>query len=124
MTEPISVVYAAIDRERLYYKPRDGDAVQLLLFTHIEKLTRCGGEEIPPPYPLRMDEGLFERVEQFRLQTGGQTVDIDTTTIRCLRYERSPSTIRLILAVVGLACDATIVFSIALANAMSDSMFR
>ncbi len=121
MTEPTAVVYASTDRERLFYRPQDGDAVQALLFAHIEQLTRCGGQEIPQPYPLRVDEGLFERVAQFRLQTGGQIVDIDTSTIRCLRYERSPVTARFVLAIAGLACDAAIVVSYLVGEAMLDA---
>jgi len=121
MTEPTAVVYASTDRERMFYKPQDGDAVQALLFTQIEQLTRCDGQGIPPPYTKRVDEGLFERVAQFRLQTGGQTVDIDTSTIRCLRYERSPVTARFVLAIAGLACDAAIIVFYLASEAMVDA---
>jgi hypothetical protein len=65
---------------------------------------------------------LFERVVQFRLQTGGQTVDIDTSTIRYLRYERSPVTARFVLAIAGLACDAVIAFSFYLSHTVSESV--
>lgn len=121
MDGPTAVVYASTDRERVFYKPRDGDAVQALLFTQIEQLTRCGGQEIPPPYVKRVDEGLFERVVQLRLQTGGQIVDIDTSTIRALRYERSPATARTVLGIAGLACDAAIVVIYLASKAMTDA---
>ena len=122
--EADTVVYASADRERLFYRPQHGDAVQALLFIHIEQLTRCGGRQIPHPYTQRVDEGLFERVVQLRLLTAGGLVDVDTSTIRSLRFERTPSTARVAFGVAGLAGDVVIIAAIAFSNRMSNAFDR
>jgi hypothetical protein len=119
-----TVVYASTDRERLYYQLSSGEAVQALLFMHIERLTRCGGREIPPPYAKRTDEGLFERVVQFRLLTEGRMVDIDTSTIRSLLFERTPSTARVVLGIAGLAVDAVLITTLVLGNIFVNTLFQ
>lgn len=122
--EAETVVYASADRERLFYRPKHGDAVQALLFMHIEQLTRCGGKSVPRPYSQQVDKGLFERVVQLRLLTEGGLVDVDTSTIRSLRFERTPSTAKVAFGIAGLAGDVVMIATISLGNRISDTFER